>query len=268
MKKRKLNRIYSLALTAVLLISIANSSKADNNKLQNNHKSQEINFVTDVEGNVYTIVIIGDQEWMAENLRTTKYSDGTDILANLSDADWKNDRSGAYVTFSHNMINGLDSDSAVMAAYGVLYNWYAVVNERGLCPAGWRVPTNAEWLHLTDYLIDTYADITSVNVGNKLKSCRQANSPKSADCNTTEHPRWFPDSVHYGTDDFDFSALPGGYRFAYDGLYNIGSLGGWWTSTEDSPTNAWVRFMRYNSGYVNRLSYDKSSGFSVRCVRK
>lgn len=268
MKKRKLNRIYSLALTAVLLISIANSSKADNNKLQNNHKSHEINFVTDFEGNVYPVVIIGDQEWMAENLRTTTYSDGTDILTNLNGIDWKNDRSGAYVIFSHNRINGLDSDSAVMAAYGVSYNWYAVDNERGLCPVGWRVPTDAEWSKLTDYLIDNHIDITPENIGTKLRSCRQVNSPLSDDCNTTEHPRWFPDSVYYGTDDFGFSALPGGYCFAYGGLYNFGSLGGWWSSTEDSPTNAWVRFMRYNSGYVNHLSYDKSSGFSVRCVRK
>ena len=100
--------------------------------------------ITDADGNVYTSVTIGTQEWMTENLRTTKYSDGTSIPNVTDDAEWGNLSTGAW---SH-----YDNDSQYEATYGKLYNWYAASNSRNVCPTGWHVPTDSEWTVLEDYL--------------------------------------------------------------------------------------------------------------------
>jgi len=127
------------------------------------------------------------------------------------------------------------------------------------------LPSDAEWTELTDYLINTYNDITANNVGNKLQSCRQVNSPLGGDCSTSAHPRWDSNPTYYGTNDFGFSALPGG---GYNGgsFFFLGRYGYWWSSTEYS-SNAWLRSMNYNDGEVYRGNYGKFYSFSVRCVR-
>jgi uncharacterized protein (TIGR02145 family) len=209
--------------------------------------------VVDIDGNVYGTVQIGNQCWMASNLNVTRKPNGA-ILTRYC----------------------YDNNTLYCDLYGGLYTWQTMMNGagssnsnpsgvQGICPTGWHVPSDSEWNQLTNYLINYYPDINSDNVGNKLKSCRQVNSPLGGDCNTTDHPRWTSHSTHYGTNDFGFSALPGGY---YSGSFSyLGTYAYWWTATEHSGTNAWSRYMGNNIGSVYRYNTNKTYGFSVRCLR-
>ena len=208
--------------------------------------------VTDIEGNVYKTVKIGTQEWMAENLKTTKYNDGTAIPKMQSVEDQSGLTTGSYTIYSHSRVNGLNSDAEVLDAYGALYNWYAV--ETGnLCPAGWRVPTDEEWTTLTDYIGES--------AGDKLKTVRT--SPDA-------HPRMErPDAD--ATDEYGFSALPGGYCLPEGTCTNLGFTGHWWTGSNDDgsllTTFAWYRSILINTSNVNRYSNNKEFRYSVRCVK-
>ena len=219
--------------------------------------------VTDIEGNFYTSVIIGNQEWMAENLKTTKYRNGTLIdFPGFFDLSWQNNITGAYAWYGGNTV--------LKNSYGALYNWYAVNNINGLCPAGWYVPSDAEWTELVNYVVSQGYINESNNpngAGNALKSCRQVSSPVGGNCSTSEHPRWNSHSTHYGTDEFGFSGLPGGYRDIYGAYVSLGDYGYWWSSTESSTTFVWGRYMGFDYGNVYRSGINKNGGFSVRCVR-
>ncbi len=227
--------------------------------------------VTDIDGNEYDTVIIGDQEWMAENLRVTKYKNGDAIPTGLSNADWSNTTEGAYAIFDHNHsgADGLNLPEEMVAAYGKLYNWHAVDDPRGLCPVGWSVPSDDDWTQLVDYFIGQGFpnDWTNPNgAGNALKSCRQVDSPLDG-CNTSEHPRWDSHGTHYGFDEFGFSALPGGYRSSGGNFSLIGVGGYWWSAIESSGTNAWSRSAYRGNGDVGRSYSSKRGGLSIRCLR-
>ena len=222
--------------------------------------------VTDIDGNVYTTVTIDDTEWMAENLRTTRYANGDDIPGNLDSDDWLDATEGAYAVFPHDDVSGIDSEEEMVDAYGKLYNWFAQDDDRGLCPDGWRVPTDAEWTSLTDYLIDNYSGIHSNNVANRLKDCRQEGSPIGGDCDTTEHPRWDSHNSHHGTDEFDFSALPAGARIGGNFHFN-GWYGYWWSASAHSDEEAWSRTMMNSSGSVSRGYGNKTNGGAIRCIK-
>lgn len=211
-------------------------------------RTLEEGIPVDANGNVYTTVIIGNQEWFAENLRTTKYNDGTNIPTGHSNDEWSNLSTGAYAVYSHSQIDGLNSDAEVLEAYGALYNWYAI--ETGnLCPTGWHVPTDEEWTTLTDY---------SDGGGCKLKSTRTA---------PDAHPRW--DSPNTcATDEYGFSALPGGGCDYGGHFYNMGNSSRWWSGTEVDGADALARGMYYGDGNVSRFPSIKRLGFSVRCVKE
>ena len=210
--------------------------------------------ITDIDNNTYNTVVIGNQCWMAENLKTTTYRNGT-AIPNVTDGNaWSNLTTGAYVWY--------DNDISWKDSYGALYNWYTTVDANGLCPTGWHVPTNDEWTALTDYIGGTGSPH-----GNELKSCRQVNSPLGGGCNTNVHPRWNEHGTHYGTDDYGFSGLPGGYRSSSGSFYSIGDYGSWWSSTEYSSFYAWTRGLYCNYGFVYVGSNYKQRGFSVRCLR-
>ncbi len=226
--------------------------------------------VTDIDGNQYRTVIIGDQEWMAENLRTTRYHDDTEIVSGLSDTDWRNTTSGAMAVQPHGSLTGLNSDEDVVEVYGRLYNWYAVSATGGLCPADWRVPTEDDWNELMDYADSLgYPNSSIANgAGNALKSRRQEESPVGAPWATFEHPRWRYHFTHHGMDVFGFSGLPGGYR-VFNGSFDfVGAYGYWWSSSESSAASAWSRSKFHGSGDVSRLNLTKQFGFSVRCLRE
>jgi uncharacterized protein (TIGR02145 family) len=198
--------------------------------------------ITDVEGNSYITVYIGTQQWMWENLKTSKYSDGTTIPNITDNTQWQNNTTGACAYYNN--------DAANNAKYGKLYNWYAVSKttngNKNVCPTGWHVPTDAEWTVLTDYLGGNRI------AGGKLKEVgtNNWNSPNAEATNTSL-----------------FSALPGGYR-DHNGNYSyVGVYGGWWSSTEDDTYNAWNRDLYNYIGNANRNGNGKKNGFSVRCLR-
>ncbi len=213
--------------------------------------------ITDIDGNTYNTLLIGNQCWMKEDLKTTR------------------DAVGIFITrYCYN------DDIGYCDLYGGLYTWATIMNGatssntnpsgvQGICPDGWHIPSNAEWTQMTDYLINTHIDITSNNIGNKLKSCRQANSSLGGECNTANHPRWDPNS-YYGTNDFGFSALPVGmWQQANQVFYSyIGKQVLWFTSTENSAATCYIRGIRYDSGSIS-AGYNDKVGFrySVRCVK-
>ena len=193
--------------------------------------------ITDADGNVYTSVTIGTQEWMVENLRTTKYSDGTTIPNVAGNYEWKILNTGAWCNYN----NSSSNDST----YGKLYNWYAVETGK-LCPTGWHVPTDADWTVLTYYLTANGHD------GLALKS----------------DSGWISGN---GTDDYGWNGLPGGYRISDGGdFYGIVFKGYWWSSSQTNPAGgAWARHLiSYGPNMiVFREPYENFCGFSVRCLR-
>jgi len=195
--------------------------------------------MTDQDGNTYKTVRIGAQTWMAENLRTTKYNDGTTI-PNVSDnTTWQNLITGAYCNYN----NTANNDT--IATFGRLYNWHAV-NTGKLAPVGWHVPTDAEWKTLAVYLDDGQV------AGGKLKE------------NGTSH--WqIPNTG--ATNQSGYTALPGGSRQFNWGFKNIGIDGVWWSATENDASGAFAYYMYCAGGYVGRTISNKVEGESVRCVR-
>ncbi|MFP4489536.1 MAG: FISUMP domain-containing protein [Bacteroidales bacterium] len=223
--------------------------------------------LTDIDGNIYASVIIGGQEWMAENLKTGTYKDGTEISTGLSNADWQTDASGAYTLYPYSDVSDISTDMDMQDAYGLLYNWYAVDNPSGLCPEGWRMPAHNDWNQLVDYLTGNYDEIDAGNTGIYLKSCRQPDSPLGGNCDTYDQPYWEPDNIYYGTDNFGFAALPGGYRSPEGDYYDMGGYGYWWSSTEYQGSYAFAHTMACDAGEVNVATDDKEYGYSVRCIK-
>jgi uncharacterized protein (TIGR02145 family) len=192
--------------------------------------------VTDKDGNIYHTVNIGTQVWLVENLKVTRYRNGESIPNITDNAQWSNLTSGAYCNYNNDINN--------VATYGRLYNWYAVNDSRGLAPAGWHIPIDAEWDILANFLGG------SATAGGALKDTILWKSPNTGATNSS-----------------GFSAFPGGYRSLNGNFDYLGDYAFFWSSTEYNTSNAWRRTMNYNDSRVVRYNYDKRSGFSVRCVR-
>jgi uncharacterized protein (TIGR02145 family) len=233
MKKIKGNYITPLIIMGLVLI-FSYSCKKDNN---NNNTSTGIT-ITDIDGNIYHTVTIGTQVWMVENLKTTKYYDGTTIPLVTDGTIWANDTTPAYCWYNND-------EGTFKNTYGALYNWYAV-NTGKLCPAGWHVPTDAEWSTLITFLGD------STVAGGKLKEAGTAHwvSPNTGATNSS-----------------GFKALPGGSHYTNGSFYLNGKYGWYWSSTESSSTDAWHEYMQYNTSLSYRTAGSKIIGFSVRCVK-
>ena len=205
--------------------------------------------VTDASNNTYPTVTIGTQVWMAENLRTTKYRDGSNIPVVTDNTQWANNyNTGA----TSPMMCWYNNDQATYTTnkFGALYNWYAINpatnGNKNVCPTGWHVPTDAEWTTLT-----TFLGGESV-AGGKMKS--------------TGTQYWISPNTG-ATNSSGWSGLPGGLRNDGGTFNDVGSLGGWWSSTEDDAGIVWYRGLVYAIGGVFRLNFNKTDGFSVRCVR-
>jgi len=194
--------------------------------------------VTDIDGNVYKTITIGAQTWMAENLKTTKYKSDTSIPLVTNSIVWDGLNTPAYCWYDNNQ-------AAFGNTYGALYNWYAV-NTGNLCPAGWHIPSDAEWTTLTDFLGGESV------AGGKLK-----------ETGTTHWQEINTDA----TNESGFTALPGGYRNLNETFNFVGINGNWWTSTEENSTIAWSRYMYHGYSGVLSSYYSESYGYSVRCVR-
>jgi len=183
-------------------------------------------------------VTIGTQVWMYKNLDVSTFRNGDPIPQAKTDEEWEKagvNKQPAWCYYNNDPANG--------AKYGKLYNWYAVSDSRGLAPVGYHIPFDAEWTLLTDYLGG------EENAGAKMKS-KQG---------------WAKDGN--GTNSSGFSGLPGGYRGTNGTFITIGKNGYWWSSSEYYTSFAWYRNLYYYNGNVDRGSYNKEDGFSVRCLR-
>jgi uncharacterized protein (TIGR02145 family) len=193
--------------------------------------------VTDIEGNKYATIKIGFQTWMAENLKVTKYNDGTNIPFVLNITDWTSLSTGAYTIYDFSPENE--------PIYGKLYNQYAVFTEK-LCPKGWHIPSDEQWEQLRTYLLSQ-----SNSPGGKLKS--------------TGTVLWLSPNTE-ATNESGFSGLPGGMRNPYSyqtSFEDLKKYGEWW-----SLTSGIYYYLSYNSSSFNRDSYESSnSGMSCRCVK-
>jgi len=188
------------------------------------------------DGNVYKTVKIGNQVWMVENLA---------YLPSVVGPAMGSETTPLYYVYGYVGTNVTGAKAtANYSTYGVLYNWAAA---KAACPAGWHLPSDAEWTELTDYL-------GGENVaGGKLKE--------------TGTSHWISPNTG-ATNETGFIALPGSHRDRVGAFFSVGGdYGNWWSATEDSASNAWSRDVYYDDGGVSRIDYDKELGFSVRCVR-
>ena len=210
----------------------------------------------DPDNNIYPIVQLGKQVWMAENLKTTTYNDKKGIPLETNDVLWDNMTSSGYCWYDNDKKKYGDK-------YGALYNWYAVETKK-LCPAGWHVPSDEEWTNLSDYLIAN--GYGYLGVGKNIAKSMA----------TTWG--WDDEDTEYGHVGYDanknnrsgFSGPPGGLRggrvgMGYYGSFNIGRRGQWWSSTVDNA-NAFTRHLMYYNADLVRFYSGKSVGLSVRCV--
>ena len=200
--------------------------------------SKQTGSVTDIDGNIYKTVKIGDQWWMAENLKVTHYRNG-EAIPNITDAtEWSNRTDGAYCNYN-NDTNNTDT-------YGKLFNWYTVNDRRKIAPEGWHVPTDNEWQTLIDYLGGASV------AGGKMKE--------------TGTLHWKSPNTG-ATNESGFTALPGGVRNDQGNFHSLGSTASLWSSTWSISGNARSRYPQYNNPEIRQYSGSKRFGCSVRCVR-
>jgi uncharacterized protein (TIGR02145 family) len=196
--------------------------------------------VTDIDGNVYRTIIIGTQTWMRDNLKTTKYNDGTEISNIKVDSMWSSLITGAYCNYNNSEANA--------RIYGRLYNWYAGAskNPKNACPKGWHVPTHEEWITLTLYLGDGH------RAGGKMKEKGTVhwNTPNTG-----------------ATDKSGFSALPSGCRYYYGTFEELGEQGLLWSSSELNPELALFEGLSAADSSITDNSGYKNNGFSIRCIK-
>jgi len=191
--------------------------------------------VTDIDSNVYKTVVIGTQVWMAENLKTTRYRNGDTIPVVPKNPIWSELKTGA--CFEYPGTNG---------AYGKLYNFFAVTDSAKLCPAGWHVPSVAEWSKLTDFLGGK--DVA----GGKLKE---------------KGKKYWQKPNTGATDKYDFKALAGGARLNTGICSFAMQVGMWWSSSSYNAGSAYAFSMAFNNDIVYERQNSKAYGSSVRCVK-
>lgn len=194
--------------------------------------------LVDADGNAYTYVTIGTQQWMVENFRSTKYADGTAIAELTNDGDWASDGSGAYCAYDNNPLNIPD--------YGLLYNWYAVDNAHGLAPAGWRVPTDTDWQNLIAFL-------GGENIAGGIL--------KEIGINHWESPNLG------ATDEYGFSAEATGVRTNTGLFFANKNNGYWWTATDDGDGPIYYKMYSVAESIFSEPDSSFNPGCAVRMMR-
>ncbi len=238
---------FKTILLFVLVVMLINACK----KKEEEKPALETGTVTDVSGITYSTVKIGNQWWMAEDLRTTKYRDSSFIPLVTLDTSWNHLTAGAY----SNIVNSQNAD------IGNYYNWYAVNDARGIAPLGWHVPTDSEWKTLEQYLGMNLGDANGTgwrgtHEGEKMKVERGATYG------------WGDYGNVWATNESGFSAVANGCRMFDGTLGNPGqsATGFWWTATSQG-NEAWYRYLDYKNANVFRYYGLKNYGFSVRCIK-
>ena len=213
-------------------------------------------LITDIDGNNYETIVLGDQMWMAENLKVTHYNNGDPISTGFSNSEWStlgDTETGAYAVY--------DDDPVNADVYGNLYNWYAVDDDRGICPEGWHVPTDEEFIELELFLGMNPSEIHNIGFRGTFEGSKIAGR---ADL--------WNDGDLENQGDFDlsgFSALPGGKRILSNGAFiNLGSNAYFWISSGGNENTSMQRNLNYNSPGINRYDNDPLQfGFSNRCIQ-
>ena len=197
------------------------------------------------DGYTYKVVQIGSQCWFAENLRSMHYANGDAIPGNLTPREWETPSHGAQTVYNNDLAN--------FTTYGRLYNWYAVDDPRGLCPSGWHVPTDGEFI---TFEIELGMSLLQA----KSKGWRGTDQGAQLKASASDSPSW------NGSNSSGFSALPGGYRSSSGDFSSVGNGAYFWSSSPNG-SSAWGR--KLSSGYdvVGRSYSYQRYGFSVRCVR-
>lgn len=216
-------------------------------------------YVADVDGNIYKTVTICDQVWMAENLACRHYRDGSPIFHAIYEADWDNladTEMGGYSSYTN--------QDALIDPYGLLYNWYAVVDARNIAPEGWRVPTDDDFKNLEICLGMEFPQIDYLN-------WRTSGESEGGKLKETGTVHWL--SPNEGaTNESGFTALAAGFRdpFVYQssGFTDLGYYGYFWTSTDYDLLTAWMRCLSYTNTGIYRNHYIKNDGFSVRLIKE
>jgi uncharacterized protein (TIGR02145 family) len=193
----------------------------------------------DIDGNIYRTVAIGNQVWMAENLKTTKYSDNSNIPDASGNNTWSSLSTPGYCWYDNNA-------ASYKGPFGALYNWYTVKTAK-LCPSGWHVPTDSEWSNLTTFL-------GGENVaGKKLKEAGAGLLWISLNPETSNSS--------------GFTARPGGARDSDGSFHSLAGYCGFWSSTENNKDEAIARDLQNDLNEVGSGGVDKKTGFSVRCIK-
>jgi uncharacterized protein (TIGR02145 family) len=245
--KTKTRLIFLLFNAIIFFAALTACDKSD----EQDDDEQNIETISDADGNVYHVVTIGLQVWTVENLQTTKYNDGASIPNVTDSTEWENLSTGAYCNY--------DNFESNTATYGRLYNWYAV-NTGKLAPVGWHVPTDEDWTILENYLVANGHNYYDTSEGNTIaKSLAATYGWASDDFEGT------PGNNPEENNKTGFNALPGGWRYPEGNFYGAGTQTIWWSSTESG------KFVSLTSGGSN-LFYtgnDEQRGwaFSVRLVK-
>lgn len=180
--------------------------------------------------------------------------------------NWASSSGGAYAIYPCQEVEGINSDNEMVNAYGLLYNWQAARDPRGLCPEGWRIPECGEWSDLSDF-VDDKMRAGFEGVGDALKAARQVGHPWGGTHDTNVHPRWNENMDYFGRDEFGFTAYAGGFR-THDGAYqDLGYVAAWWSSSQQSATDVWVRYIWSWENFMIRRHANSHDGLSVRCIR-
>ena len=248
-----MKKLFSISVLLLCAILLLNSCKKENSDNPTNGKTTDVfnpnvsyGTITDQDGNVYKTVTIGTQTWMAENLRTTRFRDGTAIPNVTDNTSWLNLTNGAYCTYK----NTIKLDS--IATFGRLYNGYVITDSRNIAPAGWHVPTDAEWTTLTTYLGGYRV------AGGKMKEAG------------TTH--WIDPNLG-ATNESGFSGTPTGVRHFVYAFSALGSVGDYWSSTQGldqnggSPNALWNIELSNDYAICNRSCDSKLFGFAVRLIK-
>jgi uncharacterized protein (TIGR02145 family) len=230
-------QLFKIPVFALVLLAFASSCTKET-LMEEKSAGLIYGTMTDQESNTYKTIRIGDQVWMAENLRTTIYSDGTPIPNVTDDQKFHFLSTGAFCNYNNDPENG--------KTYGRLYNWHAVGSSHKLAPEGWHVPTEKDWEQLAKYLGGEKV------AGGKLKE--------------TGTTHWNAQNIG-ATNTFGFNALPGGTR-AEDGEFSfLGTTGYWWSSTEGNQRSALLRGTGNTVTTLMLQYYYKEYGFSVRLIK-
>lgn len=242
--------VFSVVILFLFITSCEKGDDTNPNKLQ------------DADGNSYSVVSIGEQVWMAENLKTTKFNDGTDILNVTNNQQWNKLSTPGFCWY--------DNDENNKSRIGALYNWYAV-NTCKICPKGWHVPSDEEWTELEIYLenngynydglVDNDNDRKTNNkIGKALTSTTGwAFSENEGAIGNSDYPEYINIT--------GFNLWPGGYRDANGAFQCLNTLANCWSSTEYNNGSALYRRFLNTSVKVLSDDHNKRDGFSIRCIK-